>query len=312
SLELGGNDAMIVLEDANLKRAAAGAAWAGLSNCGQSCGGVERIYVIDSVYDKFLSLLKDEVAALRQGDDTAGRSSENPDSEQTEPVHYDFGSLTTTSQQQTVQQHLQNATGLGATIAVQSPAQDSVPAEEAITVEAAGLFHPAIILESVNHDMEVIREETFGPLLAVHKVASAAEAVEKANDSDLGLTGSVWSRSRPKARAVADQIQAGAVTINDHLMSHGMPETPWGGYKNSAIGRSHGTPGFEEMTQPKVVIHDFLAGATRNIWWYPHSSEVLKGLSGALDVLTSPSLSKKLTGAAHLVPLYIKRLLSKR
>ncbi len=249
------------------------------------------------------------MAALRQGDDTSSDPSTGLNSstriEQAKPVNYDFGSLTTASQQQTVQKHLQDALRRGASIAVQTP-------DEAKSSESAGLFHPAIILEAVDHHMGLMREETFGPLLAVHKVSSPAEAIEKANDSDLGLTASVWSRSRRRAQDVAAQIQAGAVTINDHLMSHGMPETPWGGYKNSAIGRSHGTPGFEEMTQPKVVIHDSLAGAARNIWWYPHSSEVLKGLSGALEFLTSPRFSNKLAGAARLIPLYIKRLLSRR
>jgi acyl-CoA reductase-like NAD-dependent aldehyde dehydrogenase len=297
SLELGGNDAMLVLDNANLRRAAAGAAWAGLSNCGQSCGGVERIYVLDSVYDQFIAHLKQEIAALRQGDDTSADFSE--------PVKYEIGSLTTSSQFQTVQEHARDAAEKGAKLSAQASA-----APEKLG-DSAGLFHSALILESVHHDMKVMREETFGPLLAVHKVSSAAEAIEKANDSDLGLTGSVWSRNRKLAASVADQVQAGAITINDHLMSHGMPETPWGGYKNSAIGRSHGTPGFEEMTQPKVVIHDILGGVNRSIWWYPHSAEVLKGLHGALQLLTASSLKRKFSGARHLIPLYLKRLFGK-
>lgn len=298
SLELGGNDAMIVLEDANLRRAAAGAAWAGLSNCGQSCGGVERVYVINSVYDKFLSLLKEEITALRQGDDTSAPFSH--------PVRYDLGALTTASQMETVQHHAEDAAQKGARFSALS---NTAPADK--PTESKGLFHSAVLLESVNHDMKVMREETFGPLLAVHKVSSHSEAIEKANDSDLGLTGSVWSRNRNLAESIAAQLQAGAITINDHLMSHGMPETPWGGYKNSAIGRSHGTPGFEEMTQPKVIIHDSLGNVNRNIWWYPHSSEVLQGLHGALSLLTARSLRKKLSGARHLIPLYFKRLFGK-
>lgn len=322
SLELGGNDAMIVLDDANLQRAAAGAAWAGLSNCGQSCGGVERIYVFESVYDQFIAHLKEEITALRQGDDTSADFSE--------PVKYEIGALTTSSQFQTVQEHARDAAEKGAKLSPHNTVSQPHSAGSHFTGghsagpqstphfpvpeklgDSAGLFHSALILESVNHDMKVMREETFGPLLAVHKVTSAAEAIEKANDSDLGLTGSVWSRNRKFAESVADQIQAGALTINDHLMSHGMPETPWGGYKNSAIGRSHGTPGFEEMTQPKVVIHDVLGGVNRNIWWYPHSDEVLQGLKGALDFLTARSFRNKLSGMRKLVPLYLKRLFGK-
>jgi len=312
SLELGGNDAMIVLDDANLRRAAAGAAWAGLSNCGQSCGGVERIYVLDSVYDQFIAHLKEEISALRQGDDTSADFSE--------PVEYEIGALTTSSQFKTVQEHARDAAQKGAKLSThESPSQTQTAGPQASThfpasekLEASqGLFHSALILETVNHDMKVMREETFGPLLAVHKVASTDEAIKKANDSDLGLTGSIWSRNRKFADSVAEQVQAGALTINDHLMSHGMPETPWGGYKNSAIGRSHGTPGFEEMTQPKVVIHDVLGDVNRNIWWYPHSAEVLQGLKGALDFLTARNLAQKMSGLRNLVPLYLKRLFGK-
>ncbi len=323
NLELGGNDAMIVLDNTNLRRAAAGAAWAGLSNCGQSCGGVERIYVVESVYDEFITLLKEEVSALRQGDDTTAIP--------LKPVQYEIGSLTTALQYKTVQTHIQDALKKGARISVsnsidndgaatsadqfpeqtstqQASAQQPSPEENQ---ETQGLFHPAIVLEYVNHDMKVMKEETFGPLLAVQKVSNTVEALEKANNSDLGLTGSLWSRNQQLTNSVAAKLQAGTITINDHLMSHGMPETPWGGYNNSSIGRSHGTPGFEEMTQTKVVIHDSLGKVNRNIWWYPHSDEVLKGLTGALDVLTARNLRKKLSGLRYLIPIYLKRLLGK-
>jgi succinate-semialdehyde dehydrogenase/glutarate-semialdehyde dehydrogenase len=291
SLELGGNDAMIVTEDANLQRAAAGAVWAGISNCGQSCGGVERVFVAEQVYDRFMSHLREEIARLRQGDDTGSEDGE---------VRADFGALTTEGQLETVRRHVETAVSEGARVAARSPEPEG----------GKGNFHRAMVLENVSADMEVMREETFGPVLTVVKTGSDEEALAAANDSHLGLTGSIWTRSRRRADAMARGIEAGAVTFNDHLMSHGMPETPWGGYKQSSLGRSHGAPGFDEMTRPKVVVHDSMGWTRRAIWWYPHTPEVLAGLRGAFELLTAPGAGKKLRGAVRLARLYLKRLFS--
>jgi succinate-semialdehyde dehydrogenase/glutarate-semialdehyde dehydrogenase len=267
SLELGGNDAMLVCEDADLDRAAAGALWAGMQNAGQSCGGVERIYVHEAVYEKFLRLLKQRVEALRVGQDR--------------DFEVDVGAMTTRRQLETVRRHVQDAL-----------AQDS-----------KGLFLPAMVVTNVDHDMLLMREETFGPVVGVMKVKDMDEAVALANDSNLGLTGSVWSHDSSRADALARRIQAGAVTINDHLMSHGLPETPWGGFKQSSLGRTHGAIGFDEMTQPQVIIHDFLPRLKRDIWWHPHGRRVYEGLLGILDVLYATSLGRRLRGLWRLLGL---------
>ncbi len=272
SLELGGNDAMIVCDDANVKRAASGAVWGGLSNAGQSCGGVERIYVYDKVYDEFMSRLDAIVAGLRHG---VGLES-------------DIGSLTTESQKQTVEEHIRDAVAKGARIRVASSAPEN------------GYFHAAVVLEDVTHEMDVMRHETFGPVLAVMRVHSEDEAVRLANDSYLGLTASVWTRSTKAAKRIAARLEAGAVTVNDHLMSHGMAETPWGGYKQSSVGRSHGGPGIYEVVRSKVVVHDTLHRLPRNIWWHPYSLSVYQGLkSGLLFLFGTGSLTRP----AHLVRL---------
>ena len=109
-----------------------------------------------------------------------------------------------------------------------------------------GNFYPASVLTNVDHTMKVMLEESFGPIVAVMKVRNMEEAIELANDSNLGLTGSVWSKNKTQAIQIARNIKAGAVTINDHLMSHGLAETPWGGFKESGIGRTHGKIGFDE------------------------------------------------------------------
>jgi len=247
-LELGGNDAMLVCEDADVYRAASGAVWAGLSNCGQSCGGVERIYVHKEAYREFLPLLAKKVESLRVGQD--------------KNFNVDLGVMTTTSQIETVDRHIKDATEKGAVVFAQSGYSGD---NNAI---------PARVLTGVTHDMLIMKEETFGPVLCVMAVDYMGQAVKLANDSDLGLSASVWSKSRKNAKELASQLEVGTVTINDHLMSHGLAETPWGGFKKSGIGRSHGKIGFDEMTQPRVVVNDVLPFVKQNMWWHPHGKKI--------------------------------------
>jgi succinate-semialdehyde dehydrogenase/glutarate-semialdehyde dehydrogenase len=279
-LELGGNDAMLVCEDADLHRAASGAIWAGLQNNGQSCAGVERVYVHEKVYEPFLSLLKEKVEELRVGYD--------------EDFNVDLGAMTTHRQVSTVEHHLEDALAKGAAIYVRSGQSER---------NNTGNFIPATVLTEVTHEMLVMREETFGPILAVMKVKDMAEAIDLANDSHLGLTGSVWSKNRSNGEKLARQIQAGVITINDHSMSHGLAETPWGGFKQSGIGRTHGAIGFEEMSQPQVIVHDILPFARQNMWWYPHTEKIYQGLLGALQFLYGKSLFQRLRGLYRLLKI---------
>jgi succinate-semialdehyde dehydrogenase/glutarate-semialdehyde dehydrogenase len=276
-LELGGNDAMVVCEDADLFRATSGAVWAGFQNSGQSCGGVERVYVHEKVYQSFLQLLKTKTEALRVG--------------YGEDFNLDMGVMTTERQVSTIKSHLEDALAKGALVYARSA--------EPVDKQSGKIF-PAMVLTGVSHDMLIMQEETFGPLLGVMKVKNMDEAVALANDSHLGLTGSVWSRNRRRAEKLGRQIQAGVVTINDHLVSHGLAETPWGGVKQSGIGRSHGAIGFDEMTQPQVIVHDMLPLARRNIWWHPHGKKMYEGLLGAIRFLYSRSIRQRVRGFYHL------------
>lgn len=283
SLELGGNDAMVVCEDADLQRAADGAVWAGFQNAGQSCGGVERIYVHSSVYDQFLELLKTKTESLRVGYDT--------------DFNVDIGVMTTERQMRTVQSHIDDALAKGAVIHARA------------TLATEEKWHNVIaplVLTGVNHEMLVMKEETFGPVLGVMKVDNMDEAVELANDSTLGLTGSVWSSDRKKALAIARRIKAGAVTVNDHLMSHGLAETPWGGFKESGIGRTHGEIGFQEMSEPQVIVEDIMPFVKRNMWWHPHDITVYHGIKGLLDMLYGSGFINRISGSASMVRLYMR------
>ena len=277
SLELGGKDAMIVCADADLERAAGGAVWAGLSNAGQSCAGVERIYVEQSAYEPFLALLKQKVTALRVG------------------VDQDVGAMCTERQVATVNAHLEEALAKGAKVYAQSP----------LTPGSGGQFIPPTVLTQVDHSMKVMREETFGPVLGVMPVDDAEEALRLANDSSYGLSGSVWTRDLAKGVRLARRMQAGAVTVNDHLLSHGLTETPWGGLKDSGLGRGHGAFAFEEMTAPQVVVEDWLIFARRNLFWHPYTDDVYLGLKGVMTALYGAGWRERLTGLGcflHILP----------
>lgn len=287
NLELGGNDAMLVCPDADPDRAAAGAVWAGLSNAGQSCGGVERIYVHQDIHDPFMNALKQRVEALRVGNGIE--------------LDTDIGVMTTASQCKTVKAHIDDALEKGAQVFARTPLPDNFNSDRMVA---------PVVLISVNHDMRVMKEETFGPVLAVMKVPDMEEALRLANDSDLGLTGSVWSRNRKEARGLAKRIRAGAVTINDHLMSHGLPETAWGGFKQSGIGRSHGKLGFMEMVQPQMIVDDMLPGVKRSLWWHPYSRKLYTGLKGLTIGLYGRGLKKRISGwlaAIRILPRMFRK-----
>ena len=269
SLELGGNDAMLVCEDADIERSVNGAIWAGLSNAGQSCGGVERIYVHEKIYDSFLKLLKPKIEALKIG---------NPNDFNT-----DVGVMTTDKQIKTVKLHLDDALNNGAVLFAESKHIDS----------SKNIFAPKV-LTNVNHEMLMMREETFGPLLGIMKVSSMDEAVKLANDSSLGLTGSVWSKNQKRAIELGKKIKAGTITINDHLMSHGLAETSWGGFKESGVGRTHGELGLHEMVEPQTIVRDILPKVKKNLWWHPYSKELYDGLKSVVFLFYGNSFSMRM------------------
>jgi len=238
SLELGGKDPMIVLDDADVDLAAHAAVWGGLFNAGQMCVSVERVYVLDSVYDRFVAAVVRDVKALLVG------AGDGPH----------FGSMIDEGQLAVVEKHVADATAKGARV---------LTGGERIAGE--GSFYQPTVLVDVDHSMECMTAETFGPTLPIMKVGSAAEAVKLANDSPYGLSASVFSGDVERAKEIALQLDCGAVNVNDVVANLMCTTAPMGGWKESGIGARFGGADtlrkycrVETVVEPRVT---FGAGA---------------------------------------------------
>jgi acyl-CoA reductase-like NAD-dependent aldehyde dehydrogenase len=225
--ELGGKDAMLVLEDADVAAAAEWGAWGAFYNAGQTCMGVERAYVHEAVYQEFLEKAVEASRNLKLGYslDVTARNQVGP--------------LTCGNQMEVVERQMADALSKGARVAAGGG--------------RTGQFYEPTVLVDVTPEMLVMREETFGPILPIIRVASDAEAIRLANDSPFGLSASVWSRDQARARAVAAQLETGSVIINDTLAHFGVPQMPFGGVKESGFGRIHGKAGLLQFTQPHAT-----------------------------------------------------------
>lgn len=242
-LELGGKDAMVVLDDANVVNAARGAVWGAFANCGQSCSSVERCYVHESIAELFVAEVVKETKRLHQGAGTE--------------KGVDVGSMSSQRQLQIVEHQVNHAIDNGA---VAQTGGERVR-------DVAGPFYPPTVLTNVNHNMDVMREETFGPVLPIMMFKDDEEAVRLANDSDFGLTASVWTTDLARGRRVAERIDAGTVMINEVLYTHGIAQAPWGGLKQSGIGRTHGRAGLMELVQPQHIHVNHLPFIP-DLWWF--------------------------------------------
>ena len=247
-MELGGKDAMIVCADADIDRAVDGAVWAGFCNAGQSCISVERVYVEAPVYDEFVQKLVAKTSELRLGMDA------NRD------FSCDVGAMANEQQLAIVSRHVDDAVSKGAKVLAGGKPSDK------------GLFYPPTVLVDVDHGMDCMREETFGPTLPVMKVRDAQEAIEKANDSRYGLSGSVWTRDKAKGMALAKQMATGSVNINNAMLNVFQYPVPFAGWKESGVGsRSGGANGIRKYCRAKSIVADRVA-MKRELFWYPYTA----------------------------------------
>lgn len=269
-MELGGKDPMIVCEDADVDRAANAAVWGAFTNCGQVCTSVERVYVVEPVYDDFVEKVVARASEIRIGYEEGGSQ-------------FDVGSMTRPQQLATVEEHVADALDKGATVLAGGERRDDL----------GGHFYEPTVLVDVNHDMKVMSEETFGPLLPIMKVKDEAEAVRMANETRYGLASSVWTTSKPRAHRLVKEINAGGVVINDCLAHFGMPSLPFGGTKESGIGRTHGEEGLLEFVQVKAVLEDRF-GPKTELFWYPAPPWLASGIVTAMRLMYRRGLKSKL------------------
>jgi acyl-CoA reductase-like NAD-dependent aldehyde dehydrogenase len=260
SLELGGKDPMIVLADADLERAANAATYYSMQNGGQTCISVERVYVEAPVHDAFVAKVTEKVRALRQGVPSG-------------PGSVDVGALTVAPQLDLVRKHVEQARQAGAQIPVGGNGRDD-----------GGRFFEPTVITGVDHSMECMTEETFGPTLPIMKVADADEAVRLANDSPYGLAASVWTRDLARGEEIARRVESGCVCVNDAQVNYVALELPMGGWKDSGLGSRHGAPGIRKYCRQQTLLVTRIA-PKKEIHMFPYKAGTTKLLMKGVRLL---------------------------
>lgn len=257
TMELGGKAPAVVLADADVENAARAVVWGAFANSGQICASVERCLVHERIYEPFLARVLEITKTLRQGDPRSG--------------DVDVGAMVDPGQIEIVESLVKDALARGA---------------RALTggrrAAAGRNFYEPTILVDVNEEMRVMKEESFGPLLPVMPFKDDEEAVRIANDVRYGLMANVFSRDQAHARQVAERLEAGTVIINDTLVTHAYPETPWQGVKESGFGRVHSDEGLRDLCVGYHVNHEVFS--MENPTWYPYTTEKMKTVLAALDL----------------------------
>jgi len=280
--ELGGKSPFIVLRGADLPRAARAAAWSSFIHSGQVCVRTERIYVERSVADEFEALLTARVGALRQRAPLDGAA-------------HDLGAVTFPRQLDVVSRQIEDAVAKGARVAIGGA-----------RVEGPGNVFSPTVLVNASSDMAVMREETFGPLVPVMRVADADEAVRLANESHLGLNASVFG-PEPLARRVAERLESGNVIVNDVLVNYLVVEAPLGGWKESGLGARHGAEALRIWTRLTAITEPrfgfgFAGRVLAKRLAFPYDPRVLGLLRRAMRVLYGTGLARKLGKKAAAAP----------
>jgi len=281
SLELGGKDAAIVLEDADLERTARGIVWGAFNNAGQNCASVERVYVVEKIATPLVEKMTQLTKALRLGEDV--------------------GPLTTKAQLETVQRHVNEARDAGAKIICGGNATG-----------VGLLYEPTLVrIDEGEERYPLMTEETFGPVLPVVVVKDEEEAIRRANASRFGLTASIWTKKTSRGEAIADRMRAGVVTINNHGFTAAIAAAPWSGVGESGFGVTNSKHALREFTRPRFVLVD-KSSAKSELWWMPYSQSLVNTVR-AMAILRSStrSLGEKFRALIQLLTNAPKRLMGK-
>jgi len=245
TLELGGKDAMIVCDDADVERAAGGAVFGGFFNAGQFCCGTERVYVHAAIADAFIARVVEKTQALRQG--TSGE--------------FDVGPMIWPRQLETIERHMTDALAKGATVLCGGKRNRAL----------GELFYEPTVLVDVTHDMLIMQEETFGPILPIMRVADDDAAIRLANDSLYGLSGTVWTADAARAEAIARRLDTGSICVNDSSITYGACEAPFGGRKASGVGQVNGEVGLRGYCHALPIVSDRFGQKEEHVW-YPYTA----------------------------------------
>lgn len=285
-LEMGGKDPMIVFEDCDLERATSGALWGGMTTTGQSCTSVERLYVQETVYPRFKAILSEKAQSLSISTDKDGTS--------------DTGPMTTPGQVRIIAEQVAQAKEMGATFLTGGDWDGTSPRI------------PPMIVEGCTREMDLLAEETFGPIIPIIPFSSETEAVELANQGPYGLSASVWSKDLERAERVARQIVTGNVSINNVMLTEGNHALPFGGAKESGIGRYKGEFGLHAMSNIKSVLIDKDSNK-QEANWFPYTPRKLQLLDSLTVNLYRPGLWSTIKGAVVGMRLesYVKKLSKK-
>ena len=271
-LELGGKDPMIVLEDADLDTASSAAVWGAFMNAGQTCLSVERCYVHRSLYPQFVEACVKKTRELHVGNGAEGAT--------------EMGPMISERQLRLVESHVEEARLQGARVLAGGKRLPEIGAN----------FYAPTVLADVNHQMRIMTEETFGPVLPIMPFDAEDEAVQLANNSIYGLAASVWTPDRARGESLASRINAGTVMVNDLLSGFAISEAPHGGFKDSGIGRTHGLLGMDEMVRVKYLDSDYLP-RMKKLWWYGYGPEFAAQMDGFIDLFFARGMGQRLSGA---------------
>ncbi|MGD2069756.1 MAG: aldehyde dehydrogenase family protein [Gemmatimonadota bacterium] len=273
TLELGGKDPAIVLEDADLERAAQGILYGAFFNAGQTCISTERVFVREEVHDELVERLVAGAEKLRVG--TEG--------------DVDVGPMISSEQIEIVEDQVADALSRGAR---------AVTGGERLA-EGSPCYRPTVLVD-VDRTMKVLWEETFGPVLPVMAVEEDDDAVRLVNSSPYGLFASVWTEDRERGERLGERLRAGGVSINDTLSHFAVPALPMGGAGESGFGRRRGAAGLEELTRVRsVLVHR--AGLTPEIWWYPYSGRAYRLVRALLEYRQASGPGRIWNGLRRLV-----------
>jgi len=282
TLELGGKDAMLVLDDASVDIASSAAVWGAMMNAGQTCISVERCLVDRKIYKDFVEACRMKIEQLKVG------SGAHPET--------DMGPMISQRQLEIVERQVEDARARGAQV---------LAGGKRLPELGANFYGPTLIVD-VPADAPLMCEETFGPVLPVTPFDGDEDGIRRANASEFGLAASVWTRNRRRGERVARRIEAGTVMVNDLLTGFAISEAPHGGIKLSGVGRTHGMLGLRDLVRPRYLDED-KTGWMKKLWWYGYGPKVTRQLAAFNDLVFARSLVKKLAGAFGSAGMLFRR-----